>query len=478
MKKIVALSLAAVTAISLAGCGGGNAPAGGGDTDGSSGTTAVQGAAAGTEAEKKEGKTKIVVWTNNRHDLEYMNQVVDRFNNENDHIEIEYVVQTENYENLIQMATSSGEAPDVISRVNDSYFMDFVNSGIVQPVNQWLDADEEFVRVNEPDQFKFEGLNVVGDDVYYVPCGKRSGARLIVNQDLLDKNNLTMPEKLSDLLTVCQTISDNGEGKEYGIVFPGASSPFERWLEHSAEMSGITPYDYVNGRYDFTGYKEYCQFVRDLFDAGAVFPGSTSMKIDPSRVQFADGVVGMEGNASQEATVFTEQFPAQCNWQVYQLPTLDGTIRGAQACNPNNGYQMSAITKHPDEAWEVISYFGSEEILKGYLEGGYTLPMSDYMNSVVDMSKIGRMADFAGADYEAVYPAMPKVTPEGETYRDALWNACLPDGPDIDQTIEKLNKTYNEALDSDVAIGKVKRLVIKDYNPLEPHLGTAEYLDQ
>ncbi|MCV4594064.1 hypothetical protein OFC51_34005, partial [Escherichia coli] len=83
----------------------------------------------------------------------------------------------------------------------------------------------------------------------------------------------------------------------------------------------------------------------------------------------------------------TEQFPAKCNWQVYQLPTLDGTIKGAEQCNPNNGYQMSSITKHPEEAWEVISYFGSEEILTGYLEGGYTLPMSDYMNGIVDTSK-------------------------------------------------------------------------------------------
>lgn len=465
MKKQIVLGLMAAAAVSLSACGG-------------SGQTEAGSTTGSTVKEQAGEKTKIVIWTNNRHDLEYMNQVVEKFNNESDHIELEYVVQTENYENLLQMATSSGDAPDVISAVNEAYFMDFVNSGIIQPVNQWLYADEEYRKVNEPDKYKFEGLNVVGDDVYFIHCGKRSGARFIVNQDLLDKYQLTMPEKLSDLYDVCKTITENGEGKEYGIIFPGASGPFERWLEHSAEMSGIVPYDYVNGIYEFRGYKEYCLFVRSLFADGLVFPGSTSMKIDPTRVQFAEGVVGIEGNASQEATVFTEQFPAKCNWSVYQLPTLDGTIKGAEACSPNNGYQMSAITKHPDEAWEVISYFGSEEVLKGYLEGGYTLPMSDYMNDLIDTSGIGRMADFAGADYEAVYPAIPKVTPEGETYRDALWNACLPDGPDIDQTIETLNKTYNEALDSSISMGKVKRLVIKDFDPLNPNAGTAEYFDK
>lgn len=488
MKKIVTLSLAAAAAFAMAGCGGNNSSGTNETTTAAAATQAAQSetpadSAAETPAETTKAaaggeKTKIVVWTNNRHDLEYMNKVVEQFNNENDHIEIEYVVQTENYENLIQMATASGDAPDVVSAVNTAYFMDFANSGILQPVNQWLYADQEYVKVNDPDNHKYEGWNTVGDDVYYVPCGKRSGARLIVNQDILDKNNLTMPTKLEDLLDVCKTITENGEGKEYGLIIPGASGPFERWLEHSAEMSGITPYDYKNGKFDYTGFKPYLQFMRDMFEAGAVFPGSTSMKIDPSRVQFAEGVVGMEGNASQEATVFTEQFPAKCNWSVYQLPTLDGTIKGAEACNPNNGYQMSAITEHPDEAWEVISYFGSEEVLKGYLEGGYTLPLSTYMNEVVDTSKIGRMADFAGADYEAVYPAAPAVTPEGENFRDALWNACLPDGPGIDETIETLNKTYNEALDQAVAMGKTKRLVIKDYDPLKPNQGTPEYLDQ
>lgn len=125
----------------------------------------------------------------------------------------------------------------------------------------------------------------------------------------------------------------------------------------------------------------------------------------------------------------------------------------------------------------MIEYFGSEEVLKGYFENGYSLPISQYMDEKIDKSKIGRMADFTGADYEAVLPVAPSVTPEGENYRDALWNACLQGGPDIDETIDNLNKTYNAALDKEVKMGKTKRLVIKDYDPLHPGDGTIEYLD-
>lgn len=464
-KKLAALGLAGLMAVSaLAGCSSGNS---------------AESTASGTETQKETPsgeKVKITVWTENRHDLEYMNKIVDEFNKSNDHIEIDYVVQTENYVNLLTMAANSGQSPDVFTQVNPADFKNFAESGIIQPLNDYL--TDEFKKVNEVDQHLYEGYNVQGDKIYFAPCGKRSGSRIIYNKEIFDKLGLEVPAKLSDLPAVAKTITEAGAGDFYGIVFPGASGPFERWLEHSAEMSGITPYNYQEGKYDFTRYKPYLETVRQMFTENSVFPGSSSMKIDPVRVQFSEGHVGIHANASQEATVLTEQFPSKVEWGVAQLPTLDGEIKGKEACSPNNGWMMSAFTEHSKEAWEVIEYFGSENVLKGYLEGGYTLPLSNYMEGIIDKTKIGRMADFAGADYEAVLPVAPSVTPEGESYRDALWNACLPEGGSIDETIAALNKTYNDALDKEVKMGKTKRLVIKDYDPLNPSAGTVEYLDK
>lgn len=464
-KKLAALGLAGMMAVSaLAGCSSGNS---------------TESKAPGSEAQKETSsgdKVKITVWTENRHDLEYMNKIVDEFNKTNDHIEIEYVVQTENYVNLLTMAANSGQSPDVFTQVNPADFKNFADSGIIEPLNDYL--TDEFKKVNEADKHLYEGYNVQGDKIYFVPCGKRSGSRIIYNKEIFDKLGLEVPKKLSDLPKVAKTITDAGAGEFYGIAFPGASGPFERWLEHSAEMSGITPYNYREGRFDFTGFKPYLETVRQMFTENSVFPGSSSMKIDPVRVQFSEGHIGIHANASQEATVLTEQFPSKVEWGVAQLPTLDGEIKGSEACSPNNGWMMSAFTGHPKEAWEVIEYFGSETVLKGYLEGGYTLPLSSYMAEKIDKTKTGRMADFAGADYEAVLPVAPSVTPEGENYRDALWNACLPEGGSIDETIAALNKTYNDALDKEVTMGKTKRLVIKDYDPLNPGAGTVEYLDK
>lgn len=477
-KKFAALGLAGLVAASaLTACSSGGAK----DST-TAGTTAGGGAADTTTAAPADtkaasgDKVKITVWTENRHDLEYMNKMVEEFNNTNDHIEIEYTVQTENYVNLLSMAANSGQSPDIFTHVASGDFKNFVDNGIVQPINDYI--TDEFRTINEVDDHLYEGANVMGDSIYWVPCGKRSGSRIIYNKDVMDELGLEIPKKLSDLPELAKKITEAGNGDYYGIIFPGMSGPFERWLEHSAEMSGITPYDYKTGTYDFSGFKPWLEVVRQMFTDGSVFPGSTSMKIDPARVQFAEGHAVIHANASQEATVLTEQFPAQIEWAVADLPTLSGEIEGCETSGINTGWLMSAYTEHPEEAWEVIEYFGSEEVLKGYFEGGYSLPISTYMDGKIDKTKIGRMADFTGADYEAVLPVAPNVTPEGENFRDALWNACLPDGPDIDTTIATLNKTYNEALDKEVKMGKVKRLVIKDYDPLHPNDGTVEYLEQ
>lgn len=470
-KQLTALVMTGIMAAStLTACSGNSGNNGGGQPQQGTEATASQ------EKSGSGDKVKITVWTENRHDLEYMNKKVEEFNNSNDHIEIEYVAQTENFVNLLTMAANSGQSPDIFSAINPTDFKNFAEGGMIQPLNNYI--TDEFRTITEIDEHQYEGSNVLGDDIYWIPCGKRSGSRFIYNKEIFDELGLEVPAKLSDLPGVVKTITEAGNGEYYGIIFPGASSPFERWLEHSAEMSGITPYNYAEGKYDFSGFKPYLETVRQMFEENSVFPGSSSMKIDPVRVQFSEGHVGIHANASQEATVLTEQFPAQIEWAVAPLPTIDGEIKGKENCSPNFGWMMSAMTEHPQEAYEVIEYFGSESLTKGYFEGGYTLPMSSYMEERIDSSKVGRMSDFSGADYEAVLPIAPSVSPEGENYQDALWNACLPEGPSIDETIEKLNQSYNAALDRDVKMGKTKRLMIKDYDPLNPGDGTATYLEE
>lgn len=467
MKKIASKATALVLAAGmLTACGGS-----GSSESGSSTSTAASNAGSG-EA------TVIEVWSNNRHDEEYMTKMIDEFNASHTDVQIEYTILTDDWLNSIQLAFQANTAPDVITVAASDLLplSDYVNGGILESLSPYIEADSEFQTVTEVYDHMYEGLNSIGDDIYWVANGVRSGSRIEYNVDLLKNAGYdSIPSTLDELVTACKAVTDQGNGSMYGVGFT-SSSPFTRWLEGVGEMSGATHwgYDYVNGVYDFSSWKPVLESAAKLFADGSVLPGSETQGVDNSRALFAQGAFVVWGNASQEAGVFTDQFPVEFDWGVAELPTVDGTVKGALSCTPNFGFSMLTSCEDKDAAWEVIKYFSSEEFMKGYLEGGYSLPLSSYMAEKIDSSKTGRLADFALQEYEDVYPSTPSVAIEGDDYYATLWNAVLGN-VSVDEAIEDLNTRYNEALERGLSNGSCTRVVIKDFDPLHPSAGTPTY---
>ena len=419
--------------------------------------------------------TTITYWVNDRHDSEYMTEMVEKYNKENtDNIYIDMQIITDDYENMISLAYTGGTAPDIIGQ--SVTLKNFVDNDMLIPLNDYIDADEEYQKVNEPYEHAYEGLNYMNGNLYWVYSGMRSGVRIEYNKDLLEKNGYTeIPKTLDEYIDMAKAITEAGDGEYYGIGFT-SSSPFERQLEMIAEVSGIYYCDYVNGKFDFSGYKEILEKGKRFIDEEIAYPDQQG--VDNMRALFAEGEFALWGNASQEAGVFTSQLPIEdFEWGVAEVPSLDGEIKGALQTTPSKGYAIMSSSEHPDEAWKVIQYFQSEEFLKGYLENGYCLPITTYMDEKIDKSKIGRLADFSLLDYESVYPAVPTINLTGDDYRTVMWNAIMG-YVDVDDAIEDLNTRYNEAYDADIESGSVKRLVIEDYDPLHPSDGTATYLDK
>ena len=419
--------------------------------------------------------TTITYWVNDRHDSEYMTEMVEKYNKENtDNIYIDMQIITDDYENMISLAYTGGTAPDIIGQ--SVTLKNFVDNDMLVPLNDYIDADEEYQKVNEPYEHAYEGLNYMDGNLYWVYSGMRSGVRIEYNKDLLEKSGYTeIPKTLDEYIDMAKKITEDGNGEYYGIGFT-SSSPFERQLEMMAQVSGIYYYDYVNGKFDFSGYKEILEKGKRFIDEEIAYPDQQG--VDNMRALFAEGEFALWGNASQEAGVFTSQLPIEdFEWGVAEVPSLDGEIKGALQTTPSKGYAIMSSSEHPDEAWKVIQYFPSEEFLKGYLENGYCLPITSYMDEKIDKSKIGRLADFSLLDYESVYPAVPTINLTGDDYRTVMWNAIMG-YVDVDDAIEDLNTRYNEAYEADIESGSVKRLVIEDYDPLHPSDGTATYLDK
>ena len=122
-KRATAAVLAGAMSVSLAACGSstdGSASSGSAAASGSSAAASTTTASSGSS----DGKTVINVWSNDRHDEEYVTKMVDQYNQTNtDNIEINLTIITDNYDNMIQMAVNGGSnAPDIHRQpVHSSY---------------------------------------------------------------------------------------------------------------------------------------------------------------------------------------------------------------------------------------------------------------------------------------------------------------------------------------------------------------------
>jgi len=483
-KKLFSSVLAVAMAISLAACGNNTtADRTSQSAAGTNSESSADSAATGTEAEKKASGevTVIEVWSNNRHDEVYMSQMVDEFNASHTDIQINYTIFTDEWQNTVQLAFQAGTAPDIItmSASDGVVLSDYVTSGMFASLSDYIAADEEFQKVTEAYDHLYERLNCIGDDIYWIPNGVRSGTRIEYNIELVKAAGYEeIPSTLAEVVELCKAVTDNGNGDYYGVGFT-SSGPFGRWLQGIGEKSGYNylGYDYTTGSYDFSDWKPLLETASKFYTDGSVLPGSETQGVDNGRALFAQGSFAVWGNASQEAGVFTNQFPCDFEWGVAELPTMDGEVKGALSCTPNFAFTMLSSCENKDVAWEVIKFFSSEDFLKGYFEGGYSAPLSNYMANVIDSAKVGRLADFALQDYEDVYPSTPSITLEGDDYAVVFWNIIMGN-VGVDEGINDLNTRYNAALDRGLANGSCLRVVIEDFNPLAPSKGEVSYLTE
>ena len=128
-------------------------------------------------------KTVINYWSNDRHDETYMSAMIEKFNASHEDIEIKMTIMTDDFENSIMMAIEGNTAPDIIG--HSVTLKNMVDMNAVVDLTPYIKADEEYQKVNDPFNHAYEGLNAMGESIYWVPSGMRSGVRIEYNKSLL-----------------------------------------------------------------------------------------------------------------------------------------------------------------------------------------------------------------------------------------------------------------------------------------------------
>ena len=295
MKRILAFTLAAVMALSLAACGSKDKPA--------ASQPAASPAASAPAAEKvtlnviaaQYGTQTADWWAGFEKDFEAANDNIDL---------VVDVVSWNDIYTVVNTRIANGEAPDIL---NIDVFADYQADGLLLPAQDYV-SEETYAKMYP----SFLDQSVVDGTVWAVP-DLASARALYYNADILNEVGVEVPTTWDELKSVCQAIKDhyNGEVYSWGIDMTtdegqaafayytwnnggGFVDDDGNWTLNSAENVAAIEYaiDLVKSGYTNTDPATQTRYdLQDLFGAGKL-----AMVIGPNSIPTYIADKGMSVN--------------------------------------------------------------------------------------------------------------------------------------------------------------------------------------
>ncbi|CAG7655861.1 extracellular solute-binding protein [Paenibacillus allorhizosphaerae] len=216
MKKIYTIGLSmAVAASVLAGCGA---------------QTDDQGSAA---AGGSKDKVKLSVWHNwTGQDAKAiaMRKILDDFQAQHPEVQLEVEgLPTDGLKTRLRTVAAADEMPDLFVMWPDAMTKEFVNGGLLQPVDEFLNSKPEWKNNFIPNAL--DGFTVDGK-TYTVPMNLAPSSFIYYNQAIFDKYGVKVPKTWDDLKSAIDTFNKNN-------VIPVALGNKANWVAQSTIFSTI-----------------------------------------------------------------------------------------------------------------------------------------------------------------------------------------------------------------------------------------------
>ena len=419
--------------------------------------------------DKDEGTTETIrVWSDNAHEKELRDKQVAEFNDgigKELGINIEYTVYGSNYTDTIKIAAQADEAPDLF-RSDSKWMQDFVESDFLVAIEDLPGSEDLLDRYSS---LVANQAHVFNGKTYTLPYNLTTYG-FVVNKDLFAASGLTeddYPTTWEEVREVSRIITEASDGKAYGFgIAPGALWTITSFYTMGAGQNiGHYGFDYDTMQFAYSDYNPLISAIDEIVADGSVIPGYETMDADMLRAQFSAGTIGMLGAASFDAAVYNNQFPAQIDWEVIDIPTFDGQAPKYKAFgNPTNLLCVGKkALEHPEKALAVLEFFYSDENAAAMYEAGLYIPVRS--EAIALASNEPEMKNFSAfASFDEIFTMAPVpdtlIQFEGDTYRDAISNIWTdPSVNDVETIMADIDAKYNAALaEVDPAILELYRL--------------------
>ncbi len=364
-KKVLALTLAA--SMMLCACGGG-----GGASSSGSGSSSGGSASAGGSGEKP-AQLEVKIWDNNQ--LAGIQQIADAWT-EQSGIKVNIqVVDWNNYWTLLEAGASGGEMPDVFWMHSNTAEM-YMSGGKLLDLTDYI-ANSDQIDINN----YYEGVTELytQDGKHYAVPKDHDTIALLYNKAIFDQYGVDYPTDdwtWDDFYEAGKKITEASGGSVYGAAMNTGNNQ-DSWYNIVYDYGGyIISDDKKISGYDDPNTKKAMEYVGTL--CSDVFPPQSMMSETGTDVLFTSGVAAMICQGSWMILQFYND-ENHDNYAWAMLPYCDvngnGQADKEERCSIYNGlgWAASADTKYPDECWDLIQWFSTEENQKKQAELGVTM---------------------------------------------------------------------------------------------------------
>jgi multiple sugar transport system substrate-binding protein len=228
---------------------------------------------------------------------------------------------------MINMALASNDAPEIFEAQDNPPVVTLAKAGHIIPIDDLF--DDAFKAKFHPSAFAQKDLYYEGK-LYSVP-NRFSAYKLLYNKTLFKAAGLDPeepPKTWEEVREYAKKITEAGKGNFYGF---GLYVNYQNvWLRHvdvpivSQGEGGMTGFDYITGKFDFSNSKKYFDYWVELYNDGSIFPGALSLGVEQMRANFAQGMVGMTIDGNWMSSQYSKTEGVVADWTACEIPVFEG----------------------------------------------------------------------------------------------------------------------------------------------------------
>ncbi len=363
--------MASALAVSLAACAGGEST-GGGDSE----TTGSE--KEGGSSESIELSISHIMVNESDSQVKAWNKALEEYKETHPDITIkEDKADNDAYKTKLKTTLAAGSAPDVFYSWGGGFSQSFVDAGIVENLDSYVDSgviDMDQMMPNICNNFYYDG------SLYGLPLDSFIGV-LMCNQELFDQYGLEIPETMDELYQVSQVFLDNG-------ITPLALGEKDKWpglfpfgilsLRYGGVEANTTLLN-GEGNFDQDFVVKSAEELENMVQTG-IFPESAvALTNDEAKNEFFEGRAAMFYNGSWGVADLDVNSSLAGKLTVTNWPSVEGGVEeqntyigGASAT-----VMVSANSKHKEEAVDFALFMSQKFSEYGY-ESGAHLPTWKY----------------------------------------------------------------------------------------------------